>query len=221
MSVLRFLLVLMPCVLATALPVSEAQAAGPIRRCMGADGVSVFTDKPCDLLQARPRVVTAPSSAPASAGTGRAGLGARTGLQCPQRLSELVDEIRIAIQSSDINRLAALYWWGGQGNAQASRLLERLEGMVARPLIDIAPVYPAPPSPPDPVTAAEWIDVPARSDEDERTLAMQAVTDSQMPTMRRQRPYALRIEQSLANSGTPSRQILHLRRQYGCFWINF
>ena len=198
-----------------ALP-APAQAQS-IRRCVDADGVTVFTDKPCELVQARPRLA-AQAQAPVTLSAGRASLGAQSGRQCPQRLSELVDEIQLAIQSGDVNRLSALYWWAGHGNASASRLLERLEAMAARPLVDIAPVYPelAPPSEP---AQPQWLEV----GDSGSAAASGAGTAAPVvaATTRPPRPYALRVEQVLANSATPSRSILRLRRQYGCFWISF
>ena len=186
--------------------------AQSIQRCVTADGVTVFTDKPCELAQARPRLA-APAQAPTALSSARAGLVAQTGRQCPQRLSELVDEIQLAIQAGDVNRLSALYWWAGQDNDRASRLLERLEAMAARPLVDIAPVYP------EPATASEaatpqWRE--AGSDGGNEAAAPVVVTAPRPP-----RPYALRIEQVLTNRATPARSILYLRHQYGCFWINF
>ena len=186
--------------------------AQTIRRCVTADGVAVFTDKPCELANARPRLA-APAQAPTTLSGGRAGLVAQTGRQCPQRLSELVDEIQLAIQAGDVNRLSALYWWAGQNNDRASRLLERLEAMAARPLVDIAPVYPERPPTSDTATP-QWLE--SGHDGSSEAAAPVMVTSPRPP-----RPYALRIEQVLANSATPTRSILHLRHQYGCFWINF
>lgn len=197
-------------VLTSALPWAPVMAQG-IQRCTTADGVSVFTDKPCELMQARSRL-RAPGAAQSSGG-GRARLGAHSGMQCPQRLSELVDEIQLAIQASDINRLAAVYWWGGQGNAQASRQLAQLETIVSRALVDIAPVYPRT-SEPSQVAAPGWITVAPANAGPPPEPAIVA------PPASRPRPYALRIEQVLANGSTPAPTLLHLRRQYGCFWIS-
>lgn len=195
-------------------PLRGASAAQSIQRCTNAEGVTVYTDKPCELLRARPRLA-APASAPSGDSSDRAALAAYSGRQCPQRLSELVDEIALAIRAADTNRLAALYWWGGHGNATASRLLERLEAMTRRPLVDIAPVYPAQPPAAAPPAPA-WIEATPG------TSALPAAAPPAEPVApSRPRPYALRIEQVLANSATPASTLLHLRRQYGCFWISF
>src|SRR5690606_24260443 len=62
--------------------------------------------------------------------------------------------------------LSALYDWVGVSPPSAARVLERLERMSARPLVDIAPVLSAAPAPAPPVeagtpaTAAEPADDP-------------------------------------------------------------
>ena len=181
----------------------DARAQG-IQRCTNADGVSVFTDKPCELVQARPRIRHVSPARPGR----RSDPDIDPERQCPQRLSQLVDQIQQAISSGDSNRLAALYWWGGQGNQTASRLLERLEAMVQRPLVDIAPVYPAQP-------ASRASDAQAVADPDAEILQV-----TPMPAAR-PRPVALRIVQTLGSGSTPASNVLYLRRQYGCFWVSF
>ena len=128
---------------------------------------------------------------------------------CTRRLSDLVWQIRTAVDARDVNQLSGIYLWNGLSDAAASRVLDRLEAIVQRPLVDIAPVYaeaapvapvadPLPPAVGDHFPAGET--VPA-------------------PTARR-RPIGLRLEQVMANGSTPSRTVLGLRRQYNCFWIS-
>ncbi|MET0808434.1 MAG: hypothetical protein ABWX93_06725, partial [Pseudoxanthomonas sp.] len=91
----------------------------------------------------------------------------------------------------------------GISNASASRILNKLEVIVDRPLIDIAPVRPAPP----PVL-------------DEDGMVVDDNSDGYYPqTATRQRPVGLRLEQTLKNGSTPSRTVFGLRRAYKCFWI--
>jgi hypothetical protein len=123
---------LLACLLVAAALPGHARAQ-QVQRCIGADGQAVYTDRRCDDIGAVARLP------PAAAAEGprlfRGG--------CPRVLSQLVGEIGAAIQGRDVNRLAAVYDWSGASNASASRLLDRLEAMVDRPLVDIAPVYPA------------------------------------------------------------------------------
>lgn len=194
-------------------------AAQSIQRCTGSDGVSVFTDRPCSEVAATPRL-----SAPAAArDSGDAQSGAMFSRQCPQRLSQLVDEIQMAVHSGDINRLSALYWWAGQDNASASRQLERLEAIVERPLLDIAPVYAQHTADPGTAPAPS---LPAFTEVHNSVQASAILSADAPPSVvtaapARPRPVALRLEQNLRNSATPSRSVLRLRRQYGCFWVSF
>ena len=208
--------------------------AQSVQRCIGADGQPVYTDRRCDDIGAVQRVPPA-----AAAGAAR---GSRRG--CPRRLSELVGEIGAAIQSHDVNRLSAIHDWRGVPAAAATSLFDRLEAMVGRPLVDIAPVYAQTQAPPAQLAA----DVGAAPAAESATEAASTGPGSWMPSWQpstttattteatnpdpaqapmavpitapaRPRPVGLRIEQTLAGSATPVRTMLGLRRAYGCFWI--
>jgi hypothetical protein len=216
--------ILRPALLMLALCWLQPAAAQQVKRCTGADGVTVFTDRACSELAATPRL---PAPASATAPAAEQAPAAMFSKHCPQRLSQLVEQIQMAVDSGDINRLSALYWWAGQDNASASRQLERLEAIVARPLLDIAPVYPGgsdaastyipPPLPPFTDGDGNVLDAGATAD----ATAGSGSVEMLVSTPARPRPYALRLEQSLVNSATPSRSVLRLRRQYGCFWVSF
>ena len=208
--------------------------AQSVQRCIGADGQPVYTDRRCDDIGAVQRVPPA-----AAAGAAR---GSRRG--CPRRLSELVGEIGAAIQSHDVNRLSAIHDWRGVPAAAATSLFDRLEAMVGRPLVDIAPVYAQTQAPPAQLAA----DVGAAPAAESATEAASTGPGSWMPSWQpstaaaataaanpdpaqapmavpitapaRARPVGLRIEQTLAGSATPVRTVLGLRRAYGCFWIS-
>lgn len=132
------------------LPAATAHAQ-PVQRCTGADGRAVYTDRRCDDIGAVSRLP--------QAGAGEAPRLFRGG--CPRVLSQLVGEIGAAIQNRDVNRLASVYDWRDVSDASASRLLDRLEAMVERPLVDIAPVYAAgEPAPYVATTTAAMPDTP-------------------------------------------------------------
>ncbi len=217
--------------LALGLPPANAQAQ-QVQRCIGTDGRAIYTDRRCDDIGAVSRLP------PAASGEGprmfRGG--------CPRRLSQLVGEIGAAIQGQDINRLASVYDWSGVSDASAARLLDRLEGVVERPLVDIAPVYagndaPVLPAPPPEVPAdaqeptttpssgpAAWM--PSWNSSDGAGAAppteaapVQAPVAAAAPAPAWSRPVALRVEQTLSGSATPVRTVFGLRRNYGCFWI--
>ena len=190
--------------------------AQEIRRCTTADGVSVFTDRPCELLQARPRISARPAR-PAGAAVDS---NINPQRQCPQRLSQLVEQVQQAIVSGDSNRLSALYWWAGHRQDTAPQLLQRLEAMVQRPLLDIAPVYP-PPRPSISETSLPAAAAAPGPDNPSSVALASSGSTTALPARQRPRPSALRIVQTLGNGSTPTSSVLQLRRQYGCFWISF
>jgi len=182
-----FLLLLLP---GSLTGVAHAQASR-LNRCTDAQGQSVYTDRPCQSVNARPRMPDAPPLAPGEGTHVRGQLGA----PCPRRLSELVGALRSATSSQDVNRLSSLYLWGSVSDAEARRVLGQLESIARRPLVDIAPVYP------------------------QRELAPPSGSPGPADTPEEPRPIALRLEQVLPGTATPARSVLALRRQHGCFWI--
>ena len=223
---------LVACALASLPAGTHAQQ---VQRCIGPDGRAVYTDRRCDDIGAVDRLPSA-----AAADGPRLFRGG-----CPRVLSQLVGEIGAAIQTRDVNRLAGIYDWRGMSDASASRVLDRLEGVVERPLVDIAPVYPyggdgdatsglpaaavVEPSPPaatgdaPPAGPAAWMPSwsTAPASGPEPVAQAESPTDATPPPAppTRPRPVALRIEQTLAGSATPVRTVFGLRRNYGCFWI--
>ena len=167
-----------------------------VQRCATMTGETVYTDKSCEDIGAMDRL---PRVSPA--GTGSSGSAYRTG--CSRTLSDVVYQITAAIENKDVNRLASLYQWNGVSNASANGILNRLETIVQRPLVDIVPVRPRPP----PIV-------------DENGMVIDDNSDGYYPqTATRQRPVGLRLEQTLANGSTPSQTVFGLRRSYNCFWI--
>jgi hypothetical protein len=188
-------LLLSLCVLCWA-PWAHAQAQR-VNRCTNAQGETVFTDRSCDALGATARM---PARANAVGNTGiyRAG--------CARRLSELTGQIRDAVNLQDVNRLSSIYLWGNVSDAAANQIIGRLESVVQRPLIDIAPIYPEAPVAPAPLPV------------DPNATLAEAV-EATAPPAGKPRPIGLRLEQTLGSSATPARTLFGLRRQYGCFWI--
>lgn len=192
---MKLLLLLLLCALC--LPAPASAQAQRVNRCTNAQGQTVFTDRRCDALGATERM---PARTPTVGNTGiyRAG--------CARRLSELTGQIRDAISQQDVNRLSSIYLWNNVSNATANQIIGRLESVVQRPLVDIAPVYPA--SDEEPLVATDAAPVLGS---DGQPLAE--------VTPRRPRPVGLRLEQTLGSTATPARTVFGLRRQYGCFWI--
>jgi hypothetical protein len=192
---MKLLLLLLLCALC--LPAPASAQAQRVNRCTNAQGQTVFTDRRCDALGATERM---PARTPTVGNTGiyRAG--------CARRLSELTGQIRDAVSQQDVNRLSSIYLWNNVSNATANQIIGRLESVVQRPLVDIAPVYPA-----SDESAVAVPDAAPVLGSDGQPLAEVAP--------RRPRPVGLRLEQTLGSTATPARTVFGLRRQYGCFWI--
>lgn len=191
---MKSLVLLLLCTLC--LPTPALAQAQRVNRCTNAQGQTVFTDRRCDALGATERM---PARAPTVGNTGiyRAG--------CARRLSELTGQIRDAVSLQDVNRLSSIYLWSNVSNATANSIIGRLESVVQRPLVDIAPVYASseealPAVPAAPLLGSDGQPLPEVAP-------------------RRPRPVGLRLEQTLGNTATPARTVFGLRRQYGCFWI--
>jgi hypothetical protein len=118
-------------VLATVLlaPTAAAQSTA-LNRCVAADGTAVFTDRPCDAMDARPAPTAPPDpdTLPDRVATVR---------ECPRRPADLVAAIEVAIAAADGNRLAELYDWRGRSSASARALMPRLEALAAARIVEV------------------------------------------------------------------------------------
>lgn len=162
---------------------ASGSVAAEVRHCVAADGTSVFTDRRCaDIGAVEGR---APDHAIARAPVRRD--------SCPRTLQDLVFEVTTAVDTRDVNRLAGVYGWTGMSNSAGYALMDRLQAIVARPLVDVVPVYPGEATP----TGGDYFP----------------------QTTTRTAPVALRLEQTLANGTTPSRTVFGLRRGFGCWWV--
>lgn len=126
---------------------------------------------------------------------GDAGVGRLYRGGCPRTLQDLLFEMTQAIHARDINHLASLYHWAGMSSSAANEVMQQLDTLVQQPLVDVVPVM-------SPSTGA----LPGYGH------AMSAGGYGS-------RPVAVRIEQTLADSVTPSRTVFGLHRYFGCLWI--
>jgi hypothetical protein len=180
--------------IAAALP---PPAAAQIRRCTSPDGGAVYTDRSCEsggAVENRPR-----TDGPAHA----AALRYRGG--CSRRLQELVFEVTAAIDAGDTNRLARSYHWVGMSTRNGYAVIERLDAIARRPLLNISALRPMQ------AVVAMADPVPLAAPDG------QAVMPATPPAPRR--PVALRIDQALADGITPSSTTFGLRRHMDCWWI--
>ena len=168
------------CLLALSAPWT-LPAQAQVRRCTGADGAAIYTDRRCTDIGATDRVPHAAPGQPARFYRGG----------CARNLLDLVYELTAAVDSRDVNRMAGLYHWVGMSSSGAVVVMDSLDRIAQRPLVDIVPVYPA-------------------SEEG----------DYYPQTTTRRAPIGLRLEQTLSNGSTPSRTMLGLRRYLGCWWVH-
>jgi hypothetical protein len=82
---------------------------------------------------------------------------------CIRSLGEFAYALSSAVESGDVNRLASLYRWRGQSTREGYDTMTRLQAIVARPLLDVAPVYPEARAPPPPASTASTASVLPRS----------------------------------------------------------
>lgn len=109
---------------------------------------------------------------------------------CSRNVQDLVYEMASAIDSGDVNRLAGVYHWAGMSGRAGYAVMTRLGAVVQRPLIDIVPLA-------------------APGSEDDGWQYPRTVHD----------PIALRVEQTLTNTSTPSRTVFGMHKHFGCYWI--
>lgn len=133
-------------------------AAAQVHRCETADGRTIYTDKACQDIGAADRLPR--GEAAAGAAPHRRG--------CSRTLQDLTLELTMAIDARDANRLAALYHWPGIGTRSGYAIMDRLDAVAQRPLVDARPLFPDDP----PVAAAAVVpsgdaaDTPAMADAD-------------------------------------------------------
>ena len=92
----------------------------------------------------------------------------------------------------------------------AYAVMARLDAIVQRPLLDIAPVMPAEAEPAVDAAMGASDTGPIRAEFDPVEPA---------PPPPRRAPVALRVEQTLANGVTPSHTVFGLQKHFGCWWI--
>lgn len=213
-AVLRLSLAACVSFAALALPAPPAPAqTSPLNRCVDARGDTVYTDRRCDEIGAQPRGIRSPTGATLS--TRR--------MACARTLRDLVHEISAAIDQRNVNRLGAVYHWVGHDDASASRVYDRLQAIVDRPLVDIAPLRASPPVEPPPSDSPPRPDAPVPPPEAPAAIAATTPDEGQdavaPPRPVRRAPYGLRLQQTLRNGSTPSRTDLRLQRHFDCWWI--
>jgi len=207
----------------------QAQAQAQIRRCVGEDGSHVYTDRQCRELGASERVPRQSMVQQGSQPIRR---------DCSRNLQDLMFELTAAIDNRDVNRLAGIYHWPGISARGAQAIMGRLDGIVNRPLIGIAPVQPAAPARSADDTAAAgaltWrtADRPARAQDPGATAGTTAAAAPAaelppkvlVPAGRSdsapRAPTGLVVEQNMSGHITPLQTTFSLHRHLDCWWVS-
>lgn len=195
-------------------------ATAQVNRCTTNSGATVYTDRPCSTIGASERLSR--GAAPSRTGMRRSG--------CARNLQDLIYEITSSVDQHDVNRLGAVYHWVGMNAEGGNRVLDRLQAIVDRPLVDIVVIRGAGASEPaqrlDPNAQAATTTAPLAPTSTTTLGAPSALptvgdttTSPAPPPRRRGGPVALRLEQTLRNSATPSHAVLGLRRNLDCWWV--
>lgn len=181
-----------------------AADAEDLRRCQRADGSVVYTDRQCEPGQ------NEQTAAHEQIPSRRPGPAIAPPPACSGSADDLLFNVRVAIDAHDVNLLARSYHWPGLGDAQVESVLNRLDALVQRPLVDIRLVYPE--------TGSR---VPSDADADSDVIepnpdaGYPAVTHT--PT-----PNGLKLQQYASSA---SNEILGtrfgLQRHFNCWWIRY
>jgi hypothetical protein len=187
---------------AVLLCLTHSAMAQDIKRCQRSDGSVVFTDGFCEADQ------TEKATAPASTTPGRPA-PYRQGIPPPPACNaspdELLYSVKSAIDMQDINQLAKHYHWPGVSSGQSKSILDRLELLVNRPLLDIRLSYRDGPATPEPPSSS-WQDALYGAPSPEPGL----------------RPYGLKVVQNRSrNDQSVLATQFQLQHYFHCWWIRY
>lgn len=188
-------------------------AHAQVKRCTTNSGATVYTDRPCSTIGASDRLPRGQHIGLTSA--------RRSG--CARNLQDLIYEITAATDQHDVNRLGAVYHWVGVSPEVGDRILDRLQAIVDRPLVDIVAIRSASRLLPQLAAEPETTPLPSSdlppSPDAFAESADASSTQTAPPRYSRGGPIGLRLEQTLRNSATPARTTLGLRRHFDCWWV--
>ncbi|HUB89432.1 MAG TPA: DUF4124 domain-containing protein [Dyella sp.] len=114
------------------LPFSAVKAQGDIHRCIGADGIPVFTDRVCTDVDAKPAMPTPATSASVPAAPSQA-----PAVTCAADLQQLKQAVIDAFAERKPNRLAGLTLWNGDGKDEVVADIRYFIRLMSHPLIDV------------------------------------------------------------------------------------
>ncbi len=114
-----------------------ADAGAAVRRCIAADGTTIYTDRPCAHFDARDAAPApepegnAPALPPRLPGAIPLNAYGPAHADCARTPDALLFTLRRVLEYRDINSLAGLYHWPGMGKYSATAVMDRLEALAA------------------------------------------------------------------------------------------
>lgn len=171
-----------------ALSAWPSRGAAEVRRCVMPGGNVVHTDRGCSSLGGVEQARRDPGKAYAT----RLYYG-----RCAATVPDLLYELTTAIDTRDVNRLAASYHWPGLSGHAANATMDRLDDIAARPLLDLR------------IVTADVVGAPAADD-----------PDDPLPLPRFDvQPTGIRVEQVRPGSQAAVTTVFGLRKYQGCWWV--
>ena len=116
------------------LPFGAVSAQGDIHRCVGANGIPVFTDRVCSDINATP--VMPPASA--STVAVQANPSQPLPVLCATDIAQLKQAVVDAFAVRNSNRLAGLMLWDGDGQETVVADIRGFNRLMAHPLIGVS-----------------------------------------------------------------------------------
>lgn len=200
---------------------SALPAGAQVNRCTAPDGTSVYTDRDCRALGAIERVPRGRyGDADFDSYHGGVVAAGPVPRDCARSIRLLVQEMAAAIDTGNVNRLAALYHWTGISTRAGQGLMDRLEDVTRYPLVDIVPLRAGGSCGPPPPAAVATLT--AASHQPPTPDALPTATVHQPPPpVQHGPPVALRVHQTIGRGATPSHTTFSLRRHLDCWWITW
>lgn len=191
-----------------------------LRRCVGPDGGTIFTDRRCSDLQA---VDLPEQGAPKQPGA--VVVRVRT---CARNQDDLLAGVRAALENHDANRLAEFYHWTGMGTAQGYQVLDRLFAFSKRPVVDVQLISNRAQTDYDLANidmSVDFSDPYQVTDSDsDSDLApdLDAPPGASIPVRRVPAAQLLRVDQMRGEADVASEiTYFHLLNNAGCWWMRF
>jgi hypothetical protein len=116
------------------LPLAAARAQGDIHRCIGANGIPVFTDRVCSDVNASPLL---PPAASSSAPVSSTPVQPPPPVLCASDTAHLKQAVIDAFAERNPNRLAAIMLWSDEGQQAVVADIRVFNQLMAHPLIGV------------------------------------------------------------------------------------